>query len=96
MTWYFQNNKDIFKINIVNLPDHLVRDYRLTLDYQEDLDMFEALLKKLKSKPITTRNIFKILDNNPEISAINSHITLTYKTDKKLINKLNRETRIKV
>lgn len=96
MTWYFQNNADIFKVNIVDLPKDLIRDYRLTLDYQEDLDMFETLLKKLKNKAPTTRNIFKVLDENPKINAINSHITLTYKTDRKLIKKLDKETRIKV
>ena len=58
MTWYFQNNKDIFKINIVNLPDHLVRDYRLTLDYQEDLDMFEAFIKKSLNQSQLLQEIF--------------------------------------
>lgn len=33
MTWYFRNNSDIFKLNLVDLPSELVRPYRLTLDY---------------------------------------------------------------
>jgi N,N'-diacetyllegionaminate synthase len=94
MTWYFQNNPDIFKVNIVSLPDHLIRDYRLTLDYQEDLDMFEELLSELDGNNPSTENIFKILDSNPNISNINSHILLKYKTDKELIDTLNRRTRI--
>jgi N,N'-diacetyllegionaminate synthase len=95
MTWYFQNNPDIFKVNIVDLPPDLIRNYRLTLDYQEDLDMFESLLNKMGDLPVTTSNIFKTLDDNPKINEINSHISLTYKTDKKLIAKLERDTKIK-
>ena len=94
MTWYFQNNLDIFKVNIVDLPRDLVRGYRLTLDYQEDLDMFEKLLCVLGERPVTTQNIFEILDSNPNISNINSHILLKYKTDEKLIDTLNRVTKI--
>tara|TARA_B100000965_G_scaffold385687_1_gene387170 strand:- start:134 stop:1921 length:1788 start_codon:yes stop_codon:yes gene_type:complete len=96
MTWYFQNNSEIFKVHIVDLPPHLVRDYRLTLDYQEDLDMFESLLSSMGDLPVTTSNIFKTLDENPKINEINSHLTLTYKVDKKLIAKLDRDTKIKI
>jgi N,N'-diacetyllegionaminate synthase len=94
MTWYFKNNPDLFKINIVDLPSHLVRNYRITLDYQEDLDMFESLLKKMGDKPVTIGNIFKTLDANPDINKINSHLSLLYKTDVKLIDKLNKATKI--
>ena len=37
MTWYMKNNRDIFKVEEVELPDDLVRKYRLTIDYPEDL-----------------------------------------------------------
>ncbi len=96
MTWYFQNNPNVFKVNIVNLPSKLIRDYRLTLDYQEDLDMFEKLLTALDGKPINIENIFEVLDLNPDISTINSHILLKYKTDKKLIDFLNKVTKIQL
>ncbi len=96
MTWYLINNPEIFKINIVNLPDALVRNYRLTLDCKEDLEMFNLLFQKLKQynyEP-TLLNIFKVLDNHPEIVDVNSHLTLRYKTDKNLIKKLNKVTKI--
>ena len=96
MTWYLINNPEIFKINIVNLPDVLVRNYRLTLDYKEDLEMFNLLFQKLKQYNYEPNllNIFKILDNHPEIVNVNSHLTLRYKTDKNLIKKLNKVTKI--
>ena len=94
MTWYFQNNPDFFKVNIVDLPSRLIRNYRLTLDYQEDLDMFEALLREMGDKPITIEHIFETLDAHPDINDINSHIGLVYKEDLELINKLDKVTKI--
>lgn len=96
MTWYMQNNKDIFKVEMVDLPKDMIRGYRLTLDHAEDLEMFSQLFEKLEesNKKPTLGNIFKVLDDNPEIAKINSHISLKYKTDKHLIDTLNEVTKI--
>ena len=50
MNFYIRNNPSYFKINEIDLPKRLIRDYRLTLDYREDLEMFDALYKKLDKK----------------------------------------------
>lgn len=95
MTWYFMNNQEHFKINLVELPESLVRDYRLTLDYDEDLTMFNRIIEKLGSKEdYNLRDIYDVLDSNPEIANINSHIKLKYKTDQDLIDTLNKKTKI--
>jgi len=96
MTWYFQNNADFFKINIIDLPLKMVRDYRLTLDYQEDLDMFQKLYSVLgdAKEPFRSEEVFKVLDSDPGISATNKNLPLRYKTDAKLIETLNRETKM--
>ncbi len=95
MTWYFMNNKEHVKINLVDLPEALVRDYRLTLDYDDDLNMFNKMEEKLPSKEdYTLRDIYNILDANPDIASINSHIKLKYKTDQTLIDTLNIKTKI--
>ncbi len=98
MTWYMQNNQDIFKVEIVDLPGEMVRDYRLTLDYPEDLEMFNRLYAELEKRQVAPSlpNIFAILDENPSISSINSHHTLRYKTDIDLIDTLNRVTKINI
>lgn len=98
MTWYFQNNAEHFNLNFVQLPEDLVRDYRLTLDHQEDLDMFNAIdehFQKHHELDYSIRDIFKFLDNNPEISGLNSHISIKYNTDSKLIKELNENTKIR-
>jgi N,N'-diacetyllegionaminate synthase len=96
MTWYFQNNKQHFKVNLVDLPSKYVRDYRLTVDYQEDLDMMNLLQKHLDENNLSGNldEVFKFLDENPETVALNNHIGLNYKTDQILIDRLNTYTKI--
>lgn len=96
MTWYFQNNREHFKVNIVELPDELVRNYRLTIDYQEDLDMMNLLQAYLDKEKLegNIEEIFHYLDNNKEVAEMNGHIGLKYKTDQSLIDTLNRVTKI--
>ena len=96
MTWYMRNNADIFKVNIVDIPIELQRDYRLTLDYQEDLEVFNRIYSILNEKGLaaTLVNVFSVLDEDASISKINQHLTLSYKTDSELINKLNKVTRV--
>lgn len=96
MSWYFMNNQNYFNINLVDLPPDLIRDYRLTLDYDADLQLFNQIHNALSSKKpaFNLRDIFQFLDQNPEIAAINSHIKLKYKTDQELIKTLNEKTKI--
>lgn len=96
MTWYFQNNPEYFKLNFVKLPNELVRDYRLTLDYEDDLIMFNKIEEHFKENKIeySIIEMYKYLDKNPDIVKINSSLTLTYKTDQNLIDTLNKVTKI--
>jgi len=97
MTWYFANNADYFKLNYVELPSALVRPYRLTLDFDEDLEMFRIIDKSLSdiNSEYVLKDVFEFLDANPDISSINSHIQAKYKTDQTLIDTLNEKTKIK-
>jgi len=97
MTWYFQNNPDHFKLNFIDLPKDLVREYRLTLDYEEDLVMFNKVEDYFKEKGLeySIKELFRFLDENKKVVDINRNLTLTYKTDQKLINTLNEVTKIK-
>jgi len=97
MTWYFQNNPDHFRLHFVELPAKWIRDYRLTLDYPEDLEMFNAIEKYFLEigKEFTLFDAFKFLDENPAINSLNAHLTLRYKTDQSLIDTLNEVTKIK-
>jgi len=94
MTWYMITNKDIFQVDMHDLPKEWIRNYRLTLDVQEDLDMFNALFEKLGKKEVSIKNVFAVVDKNPWIHELNDAMVLKYVSDKKLIAMLNKETKI--
>ncbi|MCK4664606.1 MAG: N-acetylneuraminate synthase family protein [Bacteroidales bacterium] len=96
MTWYFQNNPEHFKLNYVDLPKRFVREYRLTLDYDKDLDLFNKIDEHFVNKGVeySIVELFEFLDNNPNIANINSGLTIRYKTDQNLIDTLNKAVKI--
>ncbi len=96
MTCYFTNNSNYFKINEVVLPNELVRDYRLTLDYQEDLILFNHIQAYLDNNKLDTtlENIYAYLDANLEVAEINKGLEVKYLTDKNLIDTLKKFTTI--
>ncbi|MBA3704876.1 MAG: hypothetical protein H0W84_02940 [Bacteroidetes bacterium] len=98
MSFYFTNNPSHFKLNRIELPPNLVREYRLTLDYEEDLILFNIIDEHLTKNNIepTLGNLFHFLDANPEIAKINQSLIVKYKDDKTLIDTLNRVTKIPV
>ena len=76
----------------------MVRNYRLTLDYPEDLELICKIYERLSDLNLepTLANIFEVLDKDRNLNKINSHLTLKYKTDKDLIDHLNKVTKINI
>ena len=97
MTWYLRNNSHVFNINIVSMNNFTEKRYRLTLDYEEDLMMFNELYQKLDNAKMsaTSENLYKIFTESPEISRINSGILQKYDVDTELVQLLDNETRMK-
>ena len=97
MTWYFRNNSQFFTVNICPVPPEYTSTYRLTLDYQEDLELIRKIYMDLGkgNSAIPISKTISYLDENPEIANINKNATLRWKTDKKLIEKLDRVTKIR-
>lgn len=91
MSFYFKNNPSVFKLNYVELPAELVRDYRLTLDYQEDLDMFRRIEAHFSTPKVEygIKDIFKYLDENPQIAKLNASCVTKYIYDAELVKKIN-------
>ena len=77
----------------MDLPKSLIRNYRLTLDYEEDLKMFNKLFYLLKKKKLKNniKNIFKVMDNNKSLVNINKSKKLVY-TQKAFSTNLYRNT----
>ena len=96
MTWYFTNNSEHFKINEIDLSAEWVRDYRLTLDYPEDLELFNKIESYFTEKKIDSslKEVIQYLDKNPDIANINRKMETKYLTDQSLIDTLNKVTKI--
>ncbi|WPB87450.1 N-acetylneuraminate synthase family protein [Sediminicoccus rosea] len=96
MNQYVENNPELFRIQWVDLPPDLVRDYRLTLDYPEDLAMYEALYRELDAQGLSAllRNVFAVLDKRPDIAALNASRQMVYVANNVLVEQLKRDTRI--
>lgn len=95
LTYYFTNNPTHFHINKIQLPTTLVRDYRLTLDYQQDLDFFRVIEQHLldtKGGHYDLRDIFAFLDARPDVVAINYDMGLVYKHDPELVARITAES----
>lgn len=93
MTWYFTENSKFFKMEKVPVDKDMKRpNYRLTVDYPEDLELIREIYRRLY-KPgsiIPLKKIIKLLDDNPELLKINVHVR---KGDEK--NKVNVRLREK-
>ena len=94
MNAYIFNNPSLFKINDIDLPEQWIRDYRLTLDYPEDLELLKKIEEHFETsgKPYNIKNLFDFLDNNPKIASINKDKALIYKVDPELIEKIKKKT----
>lgn len=96
MGWYFTNNPDHFVINKVDLPEEYVRGYRLTLDYPEDLELYNQIHETLseKNQDFGILEIFDLLDHS-DLADINQNISQKDQSDDTLIETLREKTRIK-
>lgn len=71
---YFYDNPDLFRVETLKVEESEKRpDYRLTLDYPEDLDFFRAVFDHFGESTYkkSSAEILAFLDAHPEIVAIN-------------------------
>jgi spore coat polysaccharide biosynthesis protein SpsF len=80
-TRYF-TDLDLFKVHDLPISErHRRPDLRMTLDYPEDLDFFKAVFSRLyePGRVFTLDEILNLLEQNPQITAINQHCAAAYK-----------------
>lgn len=74
MMWTYFKDTGLFRCGCLKSIDkELFRDYRLTLDYEEDYAFFKAVYEHFKcaNNDVPLKKILKYLDDNPEIANIN-------------------------
>lgn len=97
LSYYFKNNPNYFKLNIVEVPLQFKNDFRLTLDYPEDYDLFLKIEEKFgfSQEPFNTFELFDFLKNNPTISSINKNCNVAYTEDSELLKLIIDKTTLK-
>jgi spore coat polysaccharide biosynthesis protein SpsF len=71
----YLKDQSVFKHRSIQAGSAHIRDYRLTLDYSQDLDLFKSIYQKCyEGKPIETSRLIEYLDANPSVCALNSSI----------------------
>jgi len=76
LEWYLENSRN-FKIDYIKSNYVFDKSIRLTLDYKEDLVLFNKIFDYFKKDidKFTLRDVLFYLKNNPEIIKINNHLT---------------------
>ncbi|TKC56945.1 acylneuraminate cytidylyltransferase [Pedobacter hiemivivus] len=74
VTPYIWKNKS-GEVNIFQLKQSAdYSNYRLTLDTQEDFELIKLLIEEYKADKLSMKSICEIMDQNPSLAKINSHI----------------------
>jgi len=71
----------LFKVEYLNASDDMKHpEFRMTLDYPEDLEFFRTVFKRLYSsgKIFSLEEVVKLLEENPEIAEINQGVQKAY------------------
>lgn len=73
---FIRKNLNLFQLRAVLMAEYLCRpEYRLALDYPADLELFECIYTNLyQGWPIPLVEVYRFLDDNPEIAALNAHV----------------------
>lgn len=75
VTPFIKRHGEMFKIQILSPSRELFRpNYRLTVDYKEDLDLMQEIFSCLwqPGKMFTLNQVVNLLDTHPELLAINA------------------------
>ena len=96
LIFYFRHNPSIFRLNEVPVPPDFRRDWRLTLDQPEDLELLELLFSTLDigREPVSWQAVVGFFEANPSAAAINSGIQQGYAEGSELLDRLRAATTI--
>ena len=101
LEWFLQNDRN-FSVNYLESKYIFNNKLRLTLDYPEDLKLFEKIFshfKKIKKVNFSLQDVINFMQHNPEISKINDFLLPKFETKKNesgafISNKINLKLKI--
>jgi len=95
LPFYYINSPEFFSVRKVELPEEFkYPQWRLTLDEQQDLKLFENIYSNLdiKKEPLFFSDLRNYLLENPLVAKINSDVSIKWKDDKILAEEILMET----
>ena len=84
LEWFLQNDRN-FSVNYLKSDYIFNQDIRLTLDYPEDLKLFEKIFshfKKIKKKNFSLEDVISFVSSDPKILKINNFLLPKFETKK--------------
>lgn len=74
VTYYIYKHPKEFNIGYVKGNKFYNKDYRLCVDTMEDFKLVKHIYEHFNNPFVTSKEVVKYLDDNPEIAAINSEV----------------------
>lgn len=96
LSYYFRNNPDYFKLNLVSFNLPIKSNIRLTIDYKEDLELINVIEKEFNfcENKFDVEKVIDFLEKNEAINKINSHCQKTYSDNSTLLKDININTKL--
>jgi spore coat polysaccharide biosynthesis protein SpsF (cytidylyltransferase family) len=97
LIYYFTNNHNLFQVNEFSAQDKFIKNWRLTFDEPNDLELLCTIYSTLdiKNRSVSFDEIISFFDRYPEASQININNIVKYRDNQDLISYLKNATTYK-
>jgi spore coat polysaccharide biosynthesis protein SpsF (cytidylyltransferase family) len=94
LIYYFTNNRNLFQVNEFLAPEKFIKNWRLTFDEPNDLELFRKIYSTLdiKNRSVSFDEVIGFFGHYPEAAQININNIVKYRDNKNLISYLKNAT----
>lgn len=98
LVYYFTNNRNLFQVNEYMAPEKFIKNWRLTFDEPNDLELLRKIFSTLgiKDNSVSFDELIAFFDRHPEAAQININNIVKYRDNQDLISYLKDATTFKV
>jgi spore coat polysaccharide biosynthesis protein SpsF (cytidylyltransferase family) len=97
LIYYFTNNRNLFQVNEFLAPEKFIKNWRLTFDEPNDLELLRKFYSVLdiKNRSVSFDEVIGFFDRYPEAAQININNIVKYRDNQDLISYLKNATTYK-
>jgi spore coat polysaccharide biosynthesis protein SpsF (cytidylyltransferase family) len=97
LIYYFTNNRNLFQVNEFLAPEKFIKNWRLTFDEPNDLELLRKIYSVLdiKNRSVSFDEVIGFFDRYPEAAQININNIVKYRDNQDLISYLKNATTYK-